>query len=389
MSVAMNVPAPAISLIIPTRERADTLAATLRSALDQKSDAFEVLVSDNASEDDTAAVVAAVDDPRLRYVNTGRRLSMCDNYEFALERARGDYVIIIGDDDAVIPGALDYLIMRMRAQAQPSIYMWPLHVYDWPTQGQQARLSYLAPDQPEQTLALKDKGQTVVRLGGWKYYELPSAYHCAVPKRIFDDIRRRTGRVFHSTQPDVFTAMAIPAFADTAINLGRGITMNGRSARSNGLGFISSGARSNIDRFIREYGDYRFHPTLSPEISPRGNMIPDAILIAKDMFPELYGDVDFGYDAMLAYVCRLRFSSHLEVLAKAAAIRRSHPLNIGDFLRRSAVHEAAVVRRRVLNRLGAGTELHKNVPANIHDFVRRLARARRLPDQPCERAASV
>lgn len=369
---------PLLSLIIPTRERADTLISTVASALDHTCADVEVIVSDNAGEDDTAQVVKALADPRLRYVNTGRRLSMCGNYEFGLEHARGEYVIIIGDDDAVIPGGIEYLAARLCAQAEPLIYMWPLHVYDWPAEERAARLSYLAPEQPEQTIALKDKARKVVELGGWKYYELPSAYHCAVPRRLFDDIRRRTGRVFHTTQPDVFTAMAIPAFADTAINLGRGITMNGRSARSNGLGFISARARSNIDRFISEYGDYRFHDTLSPQISPRGNMIPDAILVAKDMFPELYGGVEFGYDAMLAYICRLRFVSPFEVAVKASQIRRSHSLNLAAFLKRSAVHEAAALRRRLLNGL-QGSDLHRDVPSNIHDLVKRLAATRPLP----------
>lgn len=370
---------PLLSVIIPTRERADTLVSTVATALDHCSDDVEVIVSDNASTDGTAEAIEAMADPRLRYVKTDHRLSMCGNYEHGLEHARGDYVIIIGDDDAVIPGGLEYLLGRIRGQGARNIYMWPLSVYDWPAEGRGARLSYLAPEQPEHSVALKDKARQVVRLGGWKYYELPSAYHCAVPRVVFDEIRRRTGGVFHTTQPDVFTAMAFPAFADTAINLGRGVTMNGRSARSNGLGFISARARSNIDRFIAEYGDYRFHQTLSPVISPRGRMIPDAILVAKDMFPEIYRDVDFGYEAMLAYICRLRFSSPFQVATKAEAIRRSHPVRFTSFLKGSAVHEVAALRRRILNGLQS-SQVQRDVPGTIHELVGKLAAQRPFPE---------
>lgn len=369
---------PLLTIIIPTRERSDTLAATVATALDCDSPDIEVIVSDNESQDDTAAVIERLADPRLRYVRTGRRLPMCDNYEFGLDQARGEYVIIIGDDDAIVPGGVDYLLRRIRNQAEPFVYMWPLHVYDWPAEGRAARLDYLAPEMPEREIALKPKARQVITLGGWKYYELPSAYHCAVPRSIYDQIRARTGRVFHSTQPDVFTAMAIPAFADRAVNLGMGVSMNGRSARSNGLGFISASARSNIDRFIAEYGDYCFHHTLSPVISPRGNMIPDAILIAKDMFPELYGDTPFGYDAMLAYVCRLRFASLGQVAVNAREILRSHPLSLPRLAARSLVHEAAAVRRRFLNS-SHKSALHDNVPPEIHGFARRLSRARPFP----------
>src|SRR5687767_10792326 len=118
---------PLLSLIVPTRERARTLAFTLATALDQASGNYEVVVSDNASADDTEAVVRAIGDRRLRYFNTGRRLSMCDNYEFALENARGDYVIIIGDDDAVMPAGVDFLLPRLASLSEPTIHMWPLH----------------------------------------------------------------------------------------------------------------------------------------------------------------------------------------------------------------------------------------------------------------------
>lgn len=250
-----------LSIIIPTRERANTLAFTLATTLDQTSLDYEVIISDNAGEDDTRAVVERCLDSRVRYFNTGRRLSMCDNYEFALERATGEYVIFIGDDDAVMPGALDKLMACMRIAPEPIIYMWPLHTYDWPVGNQPARADYLAPAKTQAKLDLKRMAKFVISMGGWKYYELPSVYHCAVPKKILDKIRADTGRVFHSTTPDVFTAMAIPVLADRALNIGFTVTLNGRSARSNGLGFINKKAFANIERFIREYSDYHFHST--------------------------------------------------------------------------------------------------------------------------------
>jgi len=367
---------PLLSLVVPTRERADTLAFTLATALDQQSRDYEVIVSDNASVDDTQAVVDRLADSRVRYFNTGRRLSMCDNYEFALEQARGDYVIYIGDDDAVIPGALDNLLLRLRAAQELVIHMWPLHIYDWPVEGAPARVAYLAPIRAQTELNLKTKARFVVSVGGWKYYELPSPYHSAIPKRILDAIRQRTGRVFHSTQPDVFTAMAIPAFADRAINLGQTVTLHGRSSRSNGLGFVKRSALANINRFILEYGNYHFHATLYPGVAGAVNMIPDAILLARDLFPELYGQVEFNYSAMWAYICRLRFASHLEVLNQQASIRRHHPFNLASFLALSAVQELSALRRQVLNAFVPLGSLKQHTPENILDFVRALAKPR-------------
>ncbi len=46
---------PLISVIVPTRERAETLVFTLRSAIDQELTSYEVVVSDNFSQDPLAS----------------------------------------------------------------------------------------------------------------------------------------------------------------------------------------------------------------------------------------------------------------------------------------------------------------------------------------------
>jgi hypothetical protein len=236
-------------------------------------------------------------------------------------------------------------------------------------------VAYIGVPRTVPPLKIKHKARAVIRLGGWKYYELPSAYHCAVPRAVLDSIRTQTGRVFHSTQPDVFTAMAIPAFADTSVSLDFTVTLNGRCAQSNGLGFIAKRAQANIERFIREYGDYRFHPTLYPGVAGMVNMIPDAILRAKDLFPDLYAGTEFDYEAMWAYACRLGFISPLAVLKIAKQIRTCHPFNTAKFLRYAVVHGAAAVRRRTLNVFLPFRRIRSAPPANIFDFVLTLDRA--------------
>lgn len=370
---------PLLSIIVPTRERAETLAFTLATALEQSSQDYEVIVSDNASTDGTRAVVNRVADPRVHYFNTGQRLSMCGNYEYALERARGDYVIFIGDDDAVVPGAIDYLLALVRAVPEKTIHMWPLHTYDWPVAGEKGRVAYLAPARAPSKLDLKARARFVVRKGGWKYYELPSPYHAAIPRHLLDEIRSRTGRVFHSTQPDVFTAMALPALADRAINIGTSITFNGRSSRSNGLGFVNKSAQLNIDRFLSEYGDYKIHPSLFPGVSTAANMIPDAILLACDLFPEVYDEVKFNYEAMWAFSCRHRFVSHLNVLRNIRGIRGKHSFKVTKFILYSLIHEISVARRRLLNLFMPTGQFQRNVQDNILEFARALASH---PDSP-------
>lgn len=79
---------PLLSVIVPTRERADTLKFAIRTILDQSTDDIELIISDNFSQDNTQEIVESFSDHRLKYFNTGKRLSMCDNWEFAFQQCR-------------------------------------------------------------------------------------------------------------------------------------------------------------------------------------------------------------------------------------------------------------------------------------------------------------
>jgi glycosyltransferase involved in cell wall biosynthesis len=363
---------PAITVVIPTRERPDTLQFALRSALQQESRSYQVLVSDNFSQDRTRELVAAAGDPRVKYVNTGRRLSMCDNWEFALQQADGRYLIFIGDDDAILPGAIDRLQALIADQPFPA-YMWNTPIYCWPIQGAKAFVEYL-PEAPEpHAMDLVPQAREVLAHGGWRYYLLPGAYHAAVSRDVYDAIRKKLGRVFLTTQPDLFTGMAVPAFSPRAWHVGAPVTLNGRSAASNGRALTAKDGAAVLERFIREYGDYKIHPRLFPGVPLKANLIADAILVAKDSFPEIYGDAPFNFNAMWGFLYKMGLLTKTDVLRHRSEISRCHPFSLPKFLAHAAFQDGARLRRSVLNRFRSLGPLADRVPDNIHDFARAFA----------------
>lgn len=95
---------PRFTVCIPKMNRSGTLGRAIRSALDQ-SDDIEVVVVDNASDDDTAAVVAAFGSA-VRYIRQPQRVSMSENHKAAREAATGRYVTLLYDDEILVPGTL-------------------------------------------------------------------------------------------------------------------------------------------------------------------------------------------------------------------------------------------------------------------------------------------
>jgi glycosyltransferase involved in cell wall biosynthesis len=97
---------PALTVVIPTWNRADMMTDALESVLGQSFTDFVVLVSDNASTDDTTTVVAAYADPRIRYVRRDQNLGWLGNFNAALAEVTTPLVTILNDDDVMRPGAL-------------------------------------------------------------------------------------------------------------------------------------------------------------------------------------------------------------------------------------------------------------------------------------------
>jgi len=120
-----------ISIIIPTRERAVYLGASIRTALEIDDPDIEVIVADNASTDETRDVVEAETDPRLIYLPSDHRVSMRENFNRALCASSGDYVLFIGDDDAVLSGQFRFLRHILETR-KPDGVTWFRATYGWP-----------------------------------------------------------------------------------------------------------------------------------------------------------------------------------------------------------------------------------------------------------------
>jgi len=369
--------APLLSIVIPTRERADTLASAIATAVDQRSRRFEIVVCDNHSQDGTRRLVEGIADPRVRYVNPGARVSMSDNWEFALRHAEGRHVLFIGDDDAIMPGAIDRLEPLLESGVSP-IFTWPRATYMWPTAGGGARTGGVPRSRPPAEIDIRALAQSVLRRGGYGFQRPPSVYHAVFHRDVLAAIGDRAGRVFLTSQPDVFVAFAAPGVTRRALALDFMVSVLGHSEKSNGGG-VAAGpetARERWQLLMDEHGAVPLHPSLFPGVPDRVNLIPDTLLVAKDLFPEAYGTTRFGFAEMWAYDYRLRGylgweTSWMAIVRQRRAIRRYQPFSLARFLVASAFHESAVRSRRL--RHGRGADWAACAAPTIAEYVRGIA----------------
>ncbi|AHG44179.1 glycosyl transferase family A [Rhizobium leguminosarum bv. trifolii CB782] len=121
---------PAVSVIVPTYNRAKFIFEAVQSVLDQSFRDIEVLVVDDGSTDDTLAVLSTIKDKRLRvYPSTNRGRSSTRN--MALAFATGEFVAFNDSDDLYLPGKLEMQVRYLRENPKVAmVYTAATHIDD-------------------------------------------------------------------------------------------------------------------------------------------------------------------------------------------------------------------------------------------------------------------
>lgn len=103
-----------VSIILPAYNRGHVIATAIQSVLDQTFSHFELLVVDDGSTDDTAAVVNNFSDDRIKYIPVKHGgVSRARNH--ALKIMGGDYVAFIDSDDVYLPKKLEAQVSFLEA----------------------------------------------------------------------------------------------------------------------------------------------------------------------------------------------------------------------------------------------------------------------------------
>ena len=88
-----------VSIVVPTFNRADKIGRCLESLIHQSYRNLEILVVDDASSDNTSAVVAALGDTRIRYIRHERNRGAAAARNTGINHALGDILCFHDSDD--------------------------------------------------------------------------------------------------------------------------------------------------------------------------------------------------------------------------------------------------------------------------------------------------
>jgi glycosyltransferase involved in cell wall biosynthesis len=282
------IPAPLtmekFTVIIPTFNRCETLPHTLESCVAQRDADFRILVSDNCSTDDTRTIVKEFQerDPRVAYIQPPRFMGMSAHWEFALDQVQEGFVMLLGSDDALLPGAVSRA--RTLLMEHPSIKV--LHsdvpIFHYPNSGiddaGMLRVQIIPCEEIRQTTLWLSRVTNMT----CAITELPYIYHSGwVHTEILHKIVKKTGRLIRSAIPDVYLAIAIATQIEEYLHVKPSFGMGGFSAKSNWAATTHPQGNRTLEDAYKTQNEIQFHPKIGYTRSVP-LIVGECLLQAKD-----------------------------------------------------------------------------------------------------------
>ena len=200
------------SIIIPTRNKAEYLPYAIKSVLDSSRDDIEVIVSNNFSTDNTSEILSKITDPRLKVIRPNLTLPMAGHYEFAISHAKGEWITILGDDDAVMPYIFESLDNYIKRHSEIDIISSSRSYYFWKDSGGVNENKVVIYKSSTKTKIRSTKKDLINVLQGLRNcFDMPQIYTtCIVKRTLYNEIKINSGGFFyHSIIPDMYSVVAL------------------------------------------------------------------------------------------------------------------------------------------------------------------------------------
>lgn len=232
---------PFFSILLPTKNRANYLRESILSVLLQDFNSYELIISDNFNTEETKKVIDEfIDHPNLKYYRTDEELGMPDNWEFALSKATGKYIMVLPDRKLLYEKALNYLNKSIVKNKFPESCSWTVKVYN----DEKKHMGWF----PHEIKPVRDRWfsskQIISNFLSQKYlspksldFYYPKSLNGCFKKELADKMKSFTGFFFNNefaTTPDYSSLFIQLAYANKILFISKPIYLAQGESSSNG-----------------------------------------------------------------------------------------------------------------------------------------------------------
>ena len=354
------------SVLIPTRNRLEFLRYAVETVRRQDYDDWELIIADNASGEDVGEYAASLNDPRVIYIRSDEFISVTDNWNRALERSSGEWVIMLGDDDGLLQGYFRRIDALLAKFDNPDAIYTSAYLFSYPGAIREHPDGYLQPygyatflrgrsdpfvlDHATASSLVREAVDFKVRYGFNMQFIIVSR---ALIGTLADH-----GSFYQSTFPDYFAMNAIFLRAHRIVVEPQPLVVIGISPKSYGS-YYSSNQQSIGDQFLGSFPQDA-SPQLRDVVLP-GSSINTGWLFAMDVFERAYGR-EYGFKVdprryrsmQIMTVARQRVDGTMSREDAAAFVQRLSSREVLLYKASVAVHRADSARfLRPLRRVAA------------------------------------
>lgn len=323
------------SVLLPTRNRLELLRYAVETVLRQDYDDWEIVVSDNDSEQDVAGYISSLNEPRIKYVRTQSFVPVTDNWNNTLRNSTGDYVIMLGDDDCLLKGFFrnihalieefdgpDSIYMNALLYAYPGVMPGHpdgfLHHYGYAPFFKNARAPFLLDKATRHGLARQSMN--------FKMLYTYNMQHSVVSRAFIDSLSPK-GAFFQSPYPDFYATNVIFLKARSVVVNSVPLVTVGISPKSFGYYYFNDQEKKGVD-FLNNLPDAETARRMDHVILP-GLIDKTAWLIAMETIKVNYGSeirLRVGYN-------RYRYLQILYIYMRYIKAKRHHDPNLKAYRR--------------------------------------------------------
>lgn len=211
---------PLISIVIPTRNRQKYCIAAIEDILSYDYANFQLCIQDNSDTNELEEYILNKEsDSRLVYKRISESLPSTVNIGSSIDLASGKYVILIGDDDTILPSIFS-AVQYMDENDIDSLCPKPIIDYFWPGAHPIHKDGYLIIKPQsfkyEEDKLFKQKLDQAIKNGMVRYLtlNLPRLYHGIVKRDVLLKIKDKAGHYAGGVSPDSYLTVGISHFCE-------------------------------------------------------------------------------------------------------------------------------------------------------------------------------
>src|SRR3990172_6200173 len=242
------------SVLLPTRNRLELLQQAIETVRRQDYEDWEIIVSDNASEQDIQGYISSLKDSRVKYFRTSQFVSVTENWNIALNLSCGEYVIMLGDDDCLMKNYFSSANSIIENFSSPDFIFSEAFLYGYPKVMPEFPNGFLKTfgncnlwkDHDKPFLISKCDREALLR--DTYNFKVVFAYNMqfATMRRSFIESLKINGLFFHSSYPDYYAMTLMMLKGETVVGCPYPLVTVGISPKSFGFYFFNKREKEGV-----------------------------------------------------------------------------------------------------------------------------------------------